>query len=65
MPGSAPGGKPVRFAYQVSTVAGDAIVRDKVTGLVWQLDVPAKEYTWEEAKLYCDELSLARDASWG
>ncbi len=40
------------------TVVGDGTVRDNVTGLVWQRDVPSAGYNWRQAKDYCSHLTL-------
>jgi hypothetical protein len=34
------------------------IVEDNRTGLTWQRQVPTESFTWEEAKSYCDQLTL-------
>jgi hypothetical protein len=41
------------------TDLGGGTVRDDVTCLVWQRDVPEDSYSWEEAKDYCSSLPLA------
>jgi hypothetical protein len=38
---------------------GDGTVLDTKTGLVWQRNLSASTYTWEEAKTYCEDLPLA------
>ena len=40
------------------------IWKDKETGLIWQVDVPNKEYKWKEAKSYCKNLTLAGESNW-
>lgn len=41
------------------TDLGDGTVRDNVTCLVWQRDIPEGTYTWAEANDYCASLPLA------
>jgi hypothetical protein len=41
------------------TDLADGTVRDEVTCLVWQHDVPAGTFSWMEANDYCNGLSLA------
>src|SRR5579883_1538370 len=36
----------------------DDTVKDTKTGLVWQRAASAKEYNWEDAKNYCNNLHL-------
>jgi hypothetical protein len=43
---------------------GNGTVTDNVTGLMWQQAVPAGTYTWEEAKAYCQTLTLADHGDW-
>jgi hypothetical protein len=38
---------------------GNGTVLDTKTGLVWQRNLSASTYTWEEAKTYCTSLTLA------
>jgi len=45
------------------TVAADT-VKDEVTGLIWQRAVPASWYTWAEAGVYCQNLSLGGMSDW-
>jgi hypothetical protein len=56
MPEPASAGLPNPANYTVNV---DGTVRDNVTGLTWQRDVPASTYTWDQAKTYCASLSLA------
>jgi hypothetical protein len=41
------------------TDLGDGTVRDDVTCLVWQRDVPEDGYSWDEAASYRGDMSLA------
>jgi hypothetical protein len=46
---------------------GDSTVSDSVTGLMWQDDYGADgntTHTWDEALLYCENLSLAGHTDW-
>jgi hypothetical protein len=61
MPNPASAGLPNPASYDTST---PGVVVDKVTGLMWQRDVPASSYTWADAKSYCAGLSLAGHLDW-
>jgi hypothetical protein len=56
MPNPASAALPNPASY---TDLGDGTVRDNVTCLNWQRDVPAGTYAWSEAGEYCAGLSLA------
>lgn len=43
-------------------VAGEPIVTDTVTGLVWQQTISS--YTWENAYNYCETLTYANESDW-
>jgi hypothetical protein len=36
----------------------ESLVEDNRTGLTWQRQVDAKSFTWDEAKSYCESLTL-------
>ncbi|MEA2099243.1 MAG: caspase family protein [Campylobacterota bacterium] len=40
------------------------IYKEKDTGLIWQVDVPNREYKWSDAKDYCRDLTLAGYSNW-
>jgi hypothetical protein len=61
MPNPASAGLPNPASYDTST---PGVVVDKVTGLIWQRDVPASSYNWADAKAYCAGLSLAGHQDW-
>ncbi|WP_372746937.1 DUF1566 domain-containing protein [Lutibacter sp.] len=42
----------------------DATITDNVTGLMWGQNQSEKGMTWEEAKKYCEELTLAGYNDW-
>jgi hypothetical protein len=42
----------------------DEIVRDNRTGLVWERNPPTGAVTWEEARSYCESLSLGGYTNW-
>ncbi len=50
--------------YTVSTVSGEDVVRDNVTGLVWQRALSSKQYDWQQAVDYCSGLELAGSRDW-
>lgn len=43
---------------------GDGTITDLVTGLIWQKVPPKMDLTWEEAKKYCDTLTLGGYDDW-
>ena len=43
---------------------GNGTVTDNVTGLMWQQAVPTGTCTWEQAKAYCQTLTLAGHGDW-
>lgn len=61
MPNPASAGLPNPASYDTST---PGVVVDKVTGLMWQRDIPASSYNWADAKTYCAGLSLAGHQDW-
>jgi hypothetical protein len=61
MPNPPSSGLPNPASYDTS-VAG--VVRDDVTGLMWQREQPDVAYAWENAKAYCAELALAGNDDW-
>jgi len=61
MPNPASTGLPNPSSYDTST---PRIVRDNVTGLIWQLDVSKTAYAWADAKAYCQSLELAGFRDW-
>lgn len=42
----------------------DGTVTDNLTGLIWQQDAPEAAKTWEDALIYCQQLSLADHDDW-
>jgi hypothetical protein len=56
MPNPPSTGLPHAASY---TVNGDGTVKDNVTNLVWQQEVPTDFCTWEEANAFCASLPLA------
>ena len=49
---------------QSFTDLGNGIVRDNVTGLEWQSDTAPGVYLWDDAKTYCDNLTLGGYSDW-
>jgi len=49
---------PIPPESPVDYTCSDDTCTDNVTGLVWQRAVPSQSYTWDEAKAYCQGLSL-------
>jgi hypothetical protein len=45
-------------------VMGDQAVLDRETGLVWELLPSTAEYVWQEAKNYCNTLTLGNRKGW-
>jgi hypothetical protein len=50
--------------YTVIRAGDDEVVRDGVTGLVWQRGVGAQGVPWSEARTYCSGLVLAGHRDW-
>jgi hypothetical protein len=62
MPNPASAGLPHPASYDTTT---PGVVRDQVTGLIWQAAVSATAaYTWLGAKNYCAKLVLAGFSDW-
>jgi hypothetical protein len=49
---------------QSYTDLGNGIVRDTVTGIMWQQATAPGTYTWQQAKDYCTGLSLGGYTDW-
>ena len=47
-----------------SSVSGDSIVEDSVTGFMWQGTYPSQRKTWSEASQYCGSLTYAGYSDW-
>ena len=47
-----------------SSVGGDSIVEDSVTGFMWQGTYPSQRKTWSEASQYCVSLAYAGYRDW-
>ena len=45
-------------------VKTNGTVADRKTGLIWQQNDDGKEYVWEAALRYCEELSFAGQNDW-
>jgi hypothetical protein len=43
---------------------GDGTVTDTVTGLIWQQTTAPGTYTWEQALVYCENLTLGGKSDW-
>jgi len=43
---------------------GDGSVTDNVTGLLWMKSDDGNDYSWEEARNYCEDLDLAGHSDW-
>jgi hypothetical protein len=61
MPNPASAHLPNPSSYDTTTAG---VVVDKVTGLIWQRDVPSSTYSWADAKSYCANLVLAGFKDW-
>jgi hypothetical protein len=53
-----------RYTVVTATSTADEVVRDDVTGLVWQRLLSSRTFTWNEAVDYCDGLTLAGGGDW-
>lgn len=54
--------RPIDFDYDYTT--NPDVVEDLVTNLVWQREPPAVLRTWQQAKDYCENLSLGGYDDW-
>ena len=43
---------------------GDGTITDTSTGLMWQKSTGSTTYTWDQAKAYCEELTLGGKSDW-
>jgi hypothetical protein len=43
---------------------GDGTISDNSTGLMWQKTASPSKYTWDNAKIYCENLTLGRKSDW-
>jgi hypothetical protein len=46
------------------TDLGNGVIRDNVTGLMWQKDTAPGTYTWDQANTYCENLTLGGYSDW-
>ena len=49
-------------SYTIESARGENMVTDSLTGLVWQQSF--EEKTWQEALIYCDDLSYGGEDDW-
>lgn len=61
VPNSPGSGLPNPASY---TVLPDGTVQDNITGLIWQREVPSRQYFAEEARAYCESLRLGGCSGW-
>ena len=61
MPNVRLAGLPNPHSYDTQT---PGVVVNRVTGLIWQRNLPEKFYTFEEAERQCDNLALAGHRDW-
>ena len=57
-------GKCNKQNLSVKTVSGQNIVADNNTGLQWKQTISDKEYTWNDAFAYCENLEYAGFSDW-
>jgi len=57
-------GLPQPARYAVSSLGGQEVVNDEVTGLVWQRSVGARGVSQSEARAYCNRLAYGSFADW-
>ena len=50
--------------FDVLEIDGDVVVVDLCTGLMWQQVPDDREFTFEDAADYCDDLALAGESDW-
>ena len=51
-------------SFTVHTVAGDNIVIDRNTKLIWQQSPSEEVFTWDDAITYCENLTYAGKTGW-
>ncbi len=64
MPNQPGVGLPHEQKYTVLTVGSDLVVRDEITGLLWQRQLDPRRFAWKDAVDYCDGLTLAGWDDW-
>jgi hypothetical protein len=57
-------GLPNEQSYSVITVGADQIVRDNVTGLIWQRATASGLFDWSSASAHCNDLDFAGQTDW-
>ncbi len=51
-------------SYSISGTAGNDIVTDNNTGLIWQRTLSTSTYTWADAITYCENLTYGGQTDW-
>lgn len=64
MPNQPDAGLPNEQKYTVMNIGGDEVVRDEVTGLIWQRQMSVARLSWPDAVTYCEGLTLAGWDDW-
>lgn len=57
-------GKCIPRYYTVTGAAGSDIVKDNITGLIWQRTLSSDKYSWQEAIDYCNNLIYGGQNDW-
>lgn len=57
------GNKLTKPTFTTSTTNGDVVVKDSITGLIWQKTYVTSK-TWQEALKYCEDLTYAGKSDW-
>ncbi|MBQ4437576.1 DUF1566 domain-containing protein [bacterium] len=57
------GNKLTKLTFTTSTTNGDVVVKDSITGLIWQKTYVTGK-TWQEALKYCEDLTYAGKSDW-
>lgn len=57
------GNKLTKPTFSTSTTNGDVVVKDSITGLIWQKTYVTSK-TWQEALKYCEDLTYAGKSDW-
>ena len=57
------GNKLTKPTFTTSTTNGDVVVKDSITGLIWQKTYVTGK-TWQEALKYCEDLTYAGKSDW-
>src|SRR5712664_2172833 len=64
LPADNPGGPCPSNSSSFTCVMGGAAVRDNETGLVWEHSLSTSTFTWLNAQLHCNTLTVGNRKGW-